>query len=187
MGTLGPNSGGTFATDSLLGVVDWTGASNASISDGSYATSGLLLGQISRYLKVTNFGFTIPLDATITGVTVNVERSTTTLNATHDNSVRLVKNGDVSGDNKATVTQWPTSDAITSYGSSTDLWGLSLTPADINSSDFGVVISAVADLLGTAQIDHVTITIDYVGSNRGGNYGRYVKVGDGYGRNERAS
>lgn len=179
MGTLGPLAGGTFATDSSVGAVAWTAASNAQSSDNSYATSVLLLSQITNYLMTTNFGFNIPLDAIITGVTVSVERSTTTLNGTHDNSVKLVKATVISGNDKASATLWPTADAVATYGSSSDLWGLSLTPSDINNSGFGVVISGVADLAGTAQIDYMSITIDYLGSNRYGQAGHMVRTGDG--------
>lgn len=179
------NSGGTFATDSALGAVDWTTASNAGVSDNAYATSGLLLGQLSRYLKATNFNFNIPADATVRGITLSLEHSTNTLNATHDNSVRLVKGGTISGDDKASASLWPTTDATATYGSATDLWGLSWTPSDINSSDFGVVASAIADLAGTAQIDHVQLTVDYLGSNR--IVQRRTKTGNGMSASERAT
>lgn len=187
MSSQGPNAGGTFATDSALGSIDWTTADNAVASDNSYATSILLLGQLTRYLKATNFGFAIPLDATINGITVSIERSTTVLNATHDNSVRLVKGGAINGDDKASANLWPTSDAAASYGSATDLWGLTLAPADINASDFGIVISAIADLGGTAQIDFLSITVTWTGSNRSGNDIRHIRVGDGMSRNDLAS
>lgn len=178
------NSGGTFASDSTLGVVAITNPGNAQISDNSYATAILLITQISNYLKVTNFGFNIPLDATITGITVSVERSSNTLNGTHDNSVRLVKAGVISGNDKASANLWPTSDGTATYGSSSDLWGLSFTPVDVNLSTFGFVIDAVADLASTMQIDFVSMTVDYTGSNRGTNMNKYLRVGDGMGRNE---
>lgn len=179
MGTAGPNNAGTFASDNSLGVVAITNPSNAQLSDNSYATSILLITQISNYLKATNFGFAIPSDASIAGVTVAIERSSNTLNGTHDSSIRLVKGGVISGNDKAAAGLWPTSDAVATYGSSTDLWGLTLTPTDVNLSTFGVVISSVADLASTAQIDYISMTIDYVGSNRYGNMGRRFKVSSG--------
>lgn len=186
MGQLGPNNGATFASDSLLGVVDITSPSNAALSDDQYASAALLLGQVSRYLKVTNFGFTIPLDATVTGVLVEVERSSTVGLAVVDTSVKLVKGGSITGNDKASASTWPTSDAYASYGSVSDLWGATLTPADINSSDFGVVISGTASLAATMRVDHVRITIGYTGSNKPTGATRYVRVGDGESRNENA-
>lgn len=188
MGTYGPLAGGTFATDNILGAVAWTSASNAQISDNSYATAVLLLGQISNYLKITNYGFNIPPDATITGITVNVERSSNTLNGTHDSSVKLTISGAVTGNDKAnTGLEWPTSDTVATYGSATDLWGGAWTPSLINNSTFGVEVASVADLANTAQIDYVSITVDYIGSNRYGNTLKYIKVGDGMSRSEVAN
>lgn len=187
MTTTGPNVGGTFASDATLGVVAMSNPTNAVASDNSYVTSVLTLAQASNYLKVTNFGFNIPADATITGITVAVERSGNTLSATVDNSVKLVKGGSISGNDKASGTLWGTSDSVATYGSSTDLWGLTLTPADVNLSTFGMVISASATLAGTAQIDYVTITVDWTGSNRAVGETRHISVGTGMARNDFAS
>ena len=178
MGTL-INTGTVFASDATVGVVAITNPANAQLSDNSYATSVLALSQLSNYLKITGFLFAIPLDATITGITVSVERSSSLSNATTDNSVKLVKDGVISGTEKATGTLWPTTDAVATYGSSSDLWGQAWAPVDINSSTFGVVISASATLAATANIDQVTITIDYTGSNRGGNMGSFIKSSSG--------
>lgn len=179
MGTLGPNSGQTFASDNTLGAVAIASPSNAALSDNSYATSVLLLSQISNYLKATNFGFTIPLDASISGILVEVERSSTALSAVIDNAVRIVKGGVIGNTDKSLAPTWPTSDAYASYGGSADLWGETWTPADINLSTFGVAISAIASLLAaTAQIDHVRITVYYTGSNRPNAWPR-LKAGNG--------
>lgn len=166
MGTLGPNNAATLANDSLLGLIAMSNPTNAQLSDDAYVTAVLALGQTSQYLKATGFNFTIPLDAMITGITVEVERSATALSALSDSSVRLVQGGVISGDNKAAAGTWPTTDTYQTYGSATDLWGLSLTPADINASNFGVVFSAAAALAATLQIDHIRITVSYLGSNR---------------------
>lgn len=187
MSTFGPLAGATFATDSILGTAAWTNASNAQTSDNSYATSLLLLGQITNYLKVTNFGFSVPTDATITGITVNIERSSTTLNGTQDNSVKLTVSGATTGTDKATASLWPTTDAVATYGSPTDLWGIGWTPGQVNDSTFGIEISALADLAGTAQIDYISITVDWTGSNRPSNILKYIHSGDGMSRSEVAN
>lgn len=188
MGTLGPNSSGTIVDDATIGTISITNVTNAAASDNLYATIVMLLSQVGHYIKATNFGFAIPTDATITGVTVEVEKSSTALAALEDNSIKLVKTGAITGNEKAVAGAWPTSDAYSTYGSSSDLWGLALTPADINASTFGVAVSAKASLLaGTAQIDHIRITVDYTGSNKPGNAYRRVSVGDGMGRSESAT
>ena len=174
MGTMGPNIGSTFASDGTLGSIAIASPTNAQSSDNTYANAALLLGQISNYLKVTNFNFAIPTDATISGITVSVERNATSLSAVNDSSLRLVKGGVISGNDKASATPWTTSDVVATYGSASDLWGLTLTPSDVNASNFGVVINAAASLAATANIDQVTMTIDYQGSNRPQSQGRRV-------------
>ena len=187
MGTFANFSGNTFASDSTVGVVAITNPSNAQFTDASYATSLLLGGQISNYLKVTNFNFGVPSDATVTGVTVSITRHSTVGSTMNDDSIKLVKGGTISGNDKATGTAWGTSDATVTYGSSSDLWGLSLAPADINASNFGVVVAATTALAATVDIDSVLISIDYTGSNRYGNQGARIKVGDGASRSEVAN
>lgn len=59
-----------------------------------------------------------------------------------DNSIKLVKGGVISGTDLSAGAGYPTSDAYTSFGSSSNLWGLSLVPGDINASNFGVAVSA---------------------------------------------
>lgn len=178
MGTFGPQNGSSFAVDGSVGGITVLTPENAASSNDAYATCGLLLGQISNYLKATNFGFSVPTDATISGITVKVERNATSTNAIADNSVRIIKGGVISGDNKASASTWSSADAVATYGSSTDTWGLSWTPTDVNASDFGAVIAAEAALAATVNIDHITITVDYTGSNKSGNRIRSVKAGD---------
>ena len=168
MGTLGPNSPLTFADDSTVGTIAIANPSNAGASDDVYATIVMLLAQVGHYLKATNFQFAIPGDASIDGILVEIERSATVGVAIVDSSVKIVKGGTIGGTEKASGSSWPTSDAYASYGSATDLWGQTWTPADINLSTFGVAIAATASLIaGTARIDHVRITVSYTGSNRG--------------------
>ena len=83
-----------------------------------------------------------------------------------DNSIRLAKGGTISGNDKSTGAIWPASDTNTyvSYGNATDLWGLNWTPADVNGSGFGAVISAIkgnGNSLRTAYVDHIRITVYY--------------------------
>lgn len=166
MGVLGPNSGATFVIDATVGSITLSNAANAAISDNTYVTWILLLGQLGNYLSVTGFGFAVPLDATILGILVEVEKSTTIGTSVTDQSVKIVKGGVVGGTEQALAAQWGTSDAYSSYGSASDTWGLGWTPADVNLSTFGVAIAPSCGLAATAQIDHVRITITYQGSNR---------------------
>jgi hypothetical protein len=59
-----------------------------------------------------------------------------------DSEIKIVKsNGSIGSVNKSTGAWWPLTDSYVSYGSSSNLWGETWTPTDINDVDFGVVIS----------------------------------------------
>jgi len=171
-GSEGPLSPGTLAAVNDTGTrIAWSNPSNAASSDNSYATaSGLISGagsDTTHYLKATNFGFSIPGGATITGIKVEIERKATqNSDLVKDNKIQLVKAGTIQSTNKATTTTWPTSDAVASYGGSSDLWSGSWTPSDINDSGFGVAIEAatknvVMSNTETASVDHIKITVYY--------------------------
>lgn len=169
--TSGPNSPSSGTTEAGGGSVDWASPGNITASDNNRATAALSKADISYYLKGTGFGFSIPSNARIDGITVEIERSIAeaTNQYTYDYSVELIKGGVISGNNYAdTVTLWPANsqDAYATYGGSSDLWGLTWTPADINSSNFGVAIQSEntvpsKPITETSQVDHMRITITY--------------------------
>jgi hypothetical protein len=161
----GPSNGSSFATVPFTGSTrPWNNPGNAITSNGQRAsttnTGGA--GTYSEYLQATGFGFSIPSGATVLGIVVAVQRDDAQ-NNTSDQAVRIVKGGVIGATDKSSGTNWPTTEAYQSYGSSTDLWGETWTPADINSSNFGFVISA-RKLAGGAQaerVNHIQITVHY--------------------------
>jgi hypothetical protein len=162
----GPNNAATFINVALTGSAKaWTNAANAATTNNTRATTTNLGGSggaYSDYLQLTNFGFSIPTNATILGIVVAVERDDPNGN-TIDNAVRIVKGNVIGSTDKSLAAAWPTTDAYQSYGTSTDLWGETWTPADINSVNFGFAISA-RKLAGGAQngrIDHIQVTVHY--------------------------
>ena len=170
---------GQTSTTSLganAGVGGTTPWQNPNSVNSSYTSVDALLSVLSiittttDYLNVTNLGLSVPSGNTICGVVVTVNRQNFSLlslgsSTVKDRSIMLIKNGArVGTDQAATSTSWPTTAATASYGSSGDLWGTTLTPADVNASNFGVAISAklVAQILSvafTAQIDEVKVTV----------------------------
>src|SRR5207253_2853021 len=63
-----------------------------------------------------------------------------------------------------TGTYWGTSDAYKTYGASGDMWGTTLTPSDVNASNFGLRLVAKnlhASTTATGSVDHMEITIYY--------------------------
>jgi hypothetical protein len=141
------------------------------VSDNSRASAASIISVLSGdtyYLRVTGFNFTIPSYASVCGITVEMESRATGLiltAAVRDNQVRLIKGGIITGDNKAKTGDWGNTDAYRNFGGALDLWGTSLTPADVNAADFGVAISAsiiaLIAALPSAEIDHVRMKVDY--------------------------
>ena len=148
------------------GDVNWSNANNVLSSDNNRATVTILnSSDVSNYLRATGFNFTIPPGSTINWIQISIEKSEGNMNSAtiFDNIVRLVKNNVVTGDNKATNTAWSTTDAITTYGGSWDLWGTTWTSSDINNANFWLVLS-VGRTSGwdeQARVDHITITVTY--------------------------
>ncbi|HEX6426591.1 MAG TPA: T9SS type A sorting domain-containing protein [Niastella sp.] len=171
----GPNSPASSTSASFAGSdYSFSNPLNCLISDNNRSMASptifLLSGQ-TEYLQATNFGFSIPTAATVCGIEVNIEKSATNLllsfTSVTDNNVRIIKNGSRTGTNLAQNAQWSEdNDASTTYGNNNELWGTSWTPSDINSTNFGVAISAsitgIAALLPAARIDNISITVYYL-------------------------
>lgn len=169
MSSSGPNSPGTVVSDDTIGVEAWYDTSNATASDNATAhASRSVLPKVTQWLKATDFGFAIPTGATITGIVVAIERKATANSSMYarDYALKLVKDDVAVGDSLAdTVTKWPVSDAVASYGGETNLWGTSLSPADVNASTFGAALSAylypsIKESI-RADVDHIAITVYY--------------------------
>lgn len=121
-------------------------------------------GAVSDYIQLTNFGFTIPDDAQITGIIVNVYRYAANGFIT-DNSVKIMKGGTAVGTDQSVGAVWATTDEIGTLGSATNLWGTTWTAADIKDSGFGVQIQVVNTAwdssVDAAFIDAVQISVAY--------------------------
>jgi len=140
----GPNNPSSSSNNTTIGTVNLSNTGNVYVSDNSRASgTALVLGNKTHYLVSSGYGFSLPSYAVICGITVDIEkRATGLLQDVEDYSVRIVKGSTVMGDDKAQPGTWGFSDAYVSYGGPSDLWGVSWTHADINSSNFGVEISA---------------------------------------------
>ena len=150
----------------------WMNETNVFLLDNNISAVGLMPNgncfqstcYYSRYLYASNFGFSIPGTATITGITVDIHRQSGNPNSATDSTIKLVKNSIPSGANRAMLTPWPTSAAYYNYGSSSDLWGNTWAPTDINVSTFGVYLKIYnmdGNVTTTPSVNHIRITIDY--------------------------
>jgi hypothetical protein len=174
-------------TESLLGSNDWFEPNNVKVNDNAFSTCSPSLGlqgfYISSYLDCTNFGFQIPIGATINGVTVTIERCKDGVGPGYDvldHAIYLFDGTDNIGDNKSTGASWATCGGKSppppvTFGGPADLWGATLTPSLVNSTGFGVRIACqgiAGDIDGyggggieEAYIDHVEMSVFYTGSN----------------------
>lgn len=163
----GPQAAGKVATSGTGANWIADGASlqaDLAASNDSRAVAANVPVGNTKYLDCTDFGFTIPESAVVTGVEVAIEHNMSGPGTMSDETVQLLVGGSRSGDNKAAAGQWPTSDATATYGGAGDTWGNSLTPAICNASNFGVSIRGKNDSFGdnaTARIDLVTMTVTY--------------------------
>ncbi|MBP7114077.1 MAG: hypothetical protein KBA40_01340 [Candidatus Peribacteraceae bacterium] len=151
----------------------WINASNVSTSNDVYAATTVSEsdpGNISNFLKTTNYGFYVAdPNATIDGVVVNIEvHNDNTNDPVLTSNVQLIKYGTLQGEDKAPYAQyWTGTDQVFSFGSSTDLWGLTLTGGTITSTTFGVGIVAACTYIspcsgvgnGEPRVDHITMQV----------------------------
>lgn len=154
--------------DTSIGTVNWGTPGNAITSNNAYATAAVAGGgTTTRYLLCTGYGFSLPPNATINGITVNVERRSSSAGAggAQDASVRIVQGGVIGAVNRATATIYTTADFTEPHGGATDLWGLAWTSTDINAANFGAAYAARKNTGGggtfTLRADVISITVDY--------------------------
>lgn len=142
--------------------VSWSNPTNVFAKDDTAATATLIepRAMSTTTLFASAFGFSIDSAATINGIQVQLRRQsvgdgvfTTALELTDTTT----------GNNGSD--QWMASYVYETYGSATDLWGRSWTPADINDSGFGVSIVASLSPLGSSSanisLDVITVTVWY--------------------------
>ncbi len=150
------------------GWADWTDTDLIYSSDNHDAKlHSFKHGETSNYLKASGFGFVIPSNATIKGITATIERQSSGSNI-YDNEVRLVTSASgavATSSDKAKTSSWPTgSDSSMSYGASTDTWSTSWTPAQINDASFGLILSVRNDDGSHNRdlyVDTITLAVTY--------------------------
>jgi hypothetical protein len=163
MATAGPNNPITVANDASFGSVAWSNPTNARFDDNTRATAALTFGQITNYLKATDFDFSIDSNISITGIMFRFLKSRTdALGNIMDERCRIVIGGTIQSTDVVLTTDWPVSEAYAEHGNSIQLWGqASITAEQVNASDFGVVIAAkcTSSEGTTARVDSVDCTV----------------------------
>jgi hypothetical protein len=122
----------------------------------------------SHRLMFTNYGFTIPSTATITGVQVNFSYTSNASNATlRDTTVMLLVGTYLAGYTQALSTPNYIGNSAVSIGGPLDTWGTYLGPNDVNDSGFGFNFKLISQLGGVnfAFVNGATITVFYILTN----------------------
>ncbi len=108
----------------------------------------------SNFISFQGFGFSIPSNAVILGVVVNITKcgiANNTASYNQDYRVQLTIGGVPSGTNEAKVGDWAEGRLASvvaeslktyTYGDRNNLWGLPLTPAIVNAPGFGIALAA---------------------------------------------
>jgi hypothetical protein len=119
----------------------------------------------SDELRLTDFGFTIPSTATITGIEIRMDRDSSVPSTIKDAEIYLRKTIGQVGNNLSSGLWW---DSVGDhnydiYGGSSELWGASWDYADINSPNFGIelFVKYFGAVPVEARIDHLQIRIHY--------------------------
>jgi hypothetical protein len=153
----GPNTASTYAQSGSTAA--WSGTAPGTLTCSSASSVN------SKILDLTGFGFAVDAGATITGVKFDLTRygsDTSPANTGGHNSdvtIQLLKASVASGSNKAAVgVGWSAiTPTLKTYGSNSDLWGTTLTPANVNNAGFGVRVQ-IALVPGTGSTHHAFLT-----------------------------
>lgn len=116
------------------------------------------------YVVATNYGFSIPSGAQIDGIEVELYLIGAPDGPSPDmtvEQVRIVKGGTISGTDLSDFFTIPVASVSRTYGSDSQLWGLSWTDSDINASNFGVALQVSTDRNNDVRIDSIRVTVYY--------------------------
>lgn len=164
---------GTISNNTSVGAIAWTLTTPTGSIVADFTNTNPTGSWLSNYLVMKNWGFSIPSDATIVGITVSWYRLCTTAGGLmYDYIVKLVDgSGNIVGNNKASgYSYWPNtgSAGLKSYGGASDTWGASPTPSMVNDADFGVAVAVGSDNGADGSIREsygtFTMTITYTTS-----------------------
>lgn len=195
-----PSIGNTGACSPVSGVSTgtgpaWTNPGNITVQDGANATNsigGNVLGahqtdhqEFTAALTGFNFaggapGFSIPTGDTILGILVEVYANITEAGGTLNTAVNFIQaylaKAGIGVGNINQVAIFPGVAAqYYPLGGSTDLWGSTWTPADVNGATFGttavgsalwnnITSSNLTESTISWNVDHIRVTIYYSGS-----------------------
>ncbi len=153
----------TIASQTSSGLIAWSNPGNAEITDGVYATVAGSGSVQSETLELSSAPFSIPSAAQITGIKAIVTRHYSGAETSISGTITLVQAGGALSSAKTDSVAWLTTDDSINSGSSTDLWGVSWVPGNVDGSGFGVdyQVTGTGWSSTTAYIDSIIVTVYY--------------------------
>ena len=156
---------GTAVNNLSIGTLPWMNPEWINTDNHSFrAQVEFQANTISNYLQGSNYGFSIPENATITGIQVELKMYTLAIYDVRPYyySLRLVKDGTILSHDKITTPSPMEANGSKCFGSSQDLWGADWTPEDINNPGFGVVFSCSSTVdRARADVHYMKISVSY--------------------------
>jgi hypothetical protein len=148
--------------------VSWKDLWKAKLADSLYSTATSAGGgpatSYSYWLAFDHFGFAIPSGATILGIGIIILRYGTVASDRWvvDDTVKLFKGAGSVSDNRAKPGAWSQYPTYIIYGGTGDFWGLSWTPADINSPYFSAGFSVALWNLASSSMFKCTAYLEFL-------------------------
>lgn len=142
------------------GTVAWTNPTNIEANDGASAT--ILPGTATTDdLRGGGFGFSIASTDTILGIILEVGGVNCAANGVEQFNTVALEGGGGASANRAAGTFISTTLTTYTFGGSSDLWGTTWTPAQINAGGFvgNISFSSTGTGPGTISVDFFRITV----------------------------
>ena len=151
---------GTYA-DSISSGDNWVNPTDALTYGENVAYCDITKNDVTEYLEIHGCGFQIPPQATINGIEMRMNRKGESTDV-YDSKVYIhTGNTDTAGPNYAAGNGWGGTYVVQTFGSPTDKWGRSWTPADINDYYFGVKLECTNDKSSSryAYVDYMEMVV----------------------------
>tara|TARA_Y100000034_G_scaffold86053_1_gene103158 strand:- start:4020 stop:5816 length:1797 start_codon:yes stop_codon:yes gene_type:complete len=154
------------------GTKDWINPTFAQTFDGALTTTTLQTSEVSKILvysgpqiDLPSYGSDyIPVGAVVTGFELRIYKKEELDPVANiiDDTISLILNQVPVGDNKATAVKWV--DGYVTYGGIADMWGTSLTRADVVDPSFGVGWAATNNgfVTGEGKVDDIQFILYWV-------------------------
>ena len=171
-GSTGWKSPGTAENITGFGANAWLNPTRATASDNSRAYCSANPPNefvYSNYLRCSNYSIDIPEDSVVVGIEFRIEKQCEDYyhgdEIMKDTIVRLVIGGTITGSNYKSALAWPDAvDGTITYGGATDLWGTTISVAEVEASTFGIVLAVKMYDTGLntgAYVDVIQVNVHY--------------------------